>query len=220
MKKLSGDHRELLPRWIEEEGEWREFTPAAGPPAWWPMTQALGAADPPSRWDLAPAAFPGDTLSRVGLSAEVPAATAADLVAPMADLEATYAFLHYWTSAEPLPNPVGLRRDGDDGRPWVLLVQRDVATALPDLYWAQLLGPAWVEHIGADRVSATPAHRVEEVRPGHWLVQLTPDPADVAADFAAFTALRARCREHLGEQHFWRRDLDAAPVLDLPQVVG
>ena len=83
---------------------------------------------------------------------------------------------------------------------------------MPDLYWAQVIGPEWAAAIGPHRLAATPAFRVEEIRPQHWLVQLTADVGDVALDWDAFAAARAAARAHLGEDLFWRRGLDAPRV--------
>jgi hypothetical protein len=220
VKRVCGDHTELLPRWIQQDGEWREFVPSAEPPAWWPMQQTLGGSDPAVEWELAPAAFPGDTLTQVSLSGDLDLGTTGDLLGALTGLEPAYGFLHYWTPAEPVGTAaVGLRQWYDVGPPGSAITHRDVAEHLPDLYWAQVIGPAWEAHIGRERIASTPAHRVEEVRPGQWLLQLTPDPSDLVLDYQGFATARARCREHLGEQHFWAPGRDTGPVVVLPPVV-
>jgi hypothetical protein len=216
VRSLASEHAELLPQWVDVDGDWREFAPSPVPPSWWPMEQRLAVSEPAATWTLAPAAFPGDPLTQVSLSADVDTGTASDLLAGLTALDCAYGFVHYWTPAEELPRPIGLRRDGPEESPYVLLTHRDLAVALPDLYWAQVIGPEWAAAIGPDRLASTPAHRVEEVRPQHWLVQLTADVGDVVLDWAGFAAARTAARAHLGEDLFWRRGLEAPRVTFQP----
>ena len=89
---------------------------------------------------------------------------------------------------------------------------------LPNLYWAQVFGPPWVELFGADTLASTPAHRVEEVAPGHWLVQLTERLADVVEDRAGFERVRAAAKVHLGADAFYSAERGLTGRYRTPQI--
>lgn len=92
--------------------------------------------------------------------------------------------------------------------------------SLPDLYWANLLGPPYVELFGAERIASTPAHLVVEVAPDVFYLQLTSDVEDVY-DLAGFNNHRSLAKEHLGVDAFWRADASLddyeRPDFRLPQ---
>ncbi len=212
VRGLAPQHPELLPEWIDVDGDWRAFEPSPQPPTWWPMSQTLAVSEPAATWEIAPAAFPNEPLTQVSLAADVDPRTASDLLAGLIAQPGAYGFLHYWTPEEDLPHAIGIRQDEPGTPPYLLLTHRDLAVALPDVYWAQVVGPEWETAIGRDRLASAPAHRVEEIRPNHWLVQLTADLSDVVRDWSAVAAARSRVRAHLGEDLFWRRGLDSPRV--------
>ncbi|WP_244930667.1 hypothetical protein [Nocardioides sp. W7] len=198
---LTADVPELWPGSVQVDGEWRPFTATDPPPPWWPSAQWLASAEPAATWELAVAGTPGQTLSQISLTATVDAATTGRLLLALAALDVGYAFLHHWTPAETLPSDTtGLRHDDPDDPadvPWVLLTEEDLAAGLPGVYWAQLIGPELEAVIGRDRLAGTPAHRVEEVAPHRWLIQLTPSAADVVHDLPHVLEVQQRVRDHL-----------------------
>jgi hypothetical protein len=66
---------------------------------------------------------------------------------------------------------------------------------LHQAYWLTILGPALVKQLGAERVAATPAYRVETYKHGAALVVTTPDPA--AALTAPARQAQARATAYL-----------------------
>lgn len=201
LKGLLDGHPELRPRWIQAGQEWRPFLPTDPEPEWWPTGQKLVTREPYAEWDLDGAGFAGDRYSQISLAADLSAQDAESLLpALLGTTDLDFGLLHLWTEAEPT-SPSGFR--GDGSRPWLMLTSRGLTECLPDLYWAQLLGGPWVELFGADRIAGTPAHRVEEIAPGRWLVQLTEHLADAAEDPDGFRALRERCKDHLGADSFY-----------------
>jgi hypothetical protein len=198
---LTADVPDLWPGSVQVDGEWRPFTATDPPPPWWPSEQWLASAEPPATWELAVASDPGRRLSQVSLTATVAPATTGRLLLALAALDAAYAFLHHWTPAERLPaGATGLRHDDADDPadvPWVLLSEDDLTAGLPGVYWAQIVGPELEALIGRDRLAATPAHRVEEVGPHRWLIQLTPSATDVVDDLPRVLEAQRRVREHL-----------------------
>lgn len=209
---LTEDVPDVWPGSIMVDGEWRRFEPTPQPPAWWPMAQEFSTAEPPTYWSLAPAGFPNQVLTRVLMNSAIGPATSERLLRVLLAQDVEYAFLHHWTQQEPLDGvAIGLRRGGKDSAPWVLLTEPDLSVALPGPYWLQVIGPAWEAVIGRDRLAATPAHRVEEIRPHHWLIQLTPTLNDVVTDWPGLAAACQQIRTHLGEELFWARHTGEHP---------
>lgn len=77
--------------------------------------------------------------------------------------------------------------------------------AIPDLYWANLFGPPYVELFGAERIASAPVHSVVELSPDVFYLQLTPRIEDVY-DQTRFNHHRDLAKEHLGIDAFWRPD--------------
>ena len=74
--------------------------------------------------------------------------------------------------------------------------------ALPDLYWANFLGPEYVSMFGLDRLLSTPCHSKEELSDGGVLLILSSSPIDYLGDPVGFDLLRQKAKEHLGVEAF------------------
>lgn len=207
LRDVLADHPALRPMWIEEDGEWRPFRPTRPAPAWWPTTQRLLTPEPYLRWRLDGAFGPGDRYSQLSVDGDLDPDAAQALLPQLVELARTpaygldYGLLHAWHPDEPAgPSGVRVGRDG----PWLFLTPIDLATEwLPNLFWAQIFGPPWVELFGADRLASVPAYRVEEVAPDRWLVQLTERLGDVVDDHDRFDRIRAAAKAHLGADAFY-----------------
>lgn len=205
---LTEDVPELWPGFIRVDGEWRAFQPTREPPAWWPMEQDLGCAEPPAEWLLAPAGFPHESLTSLRLRARTDATMAERLLPVLERAEVSYGFLHQWTPAERLPDArIGLRDPGPDQPPWALVTERNLRVALPGPFWCQVIGPEWEAVVGRERLASAPAHRVQEIGPHRWLVQLTASPSDLDGIHRARDAVHA----HLGAETFWARSTEKTP---------
>jgi hypothetical protein len=201
LKTLVEGHPELRPRWIRGEREWRPFLPTDPEPDWWPTPQKLLTTEPYVTWEIDGAGFAGDRYSQVSMAGDLsPRDSEALLPGLLALPDLDYGLLHYWTEREP-SGPSGFRSDGP--KPMLQLTARSLTESLPNLYWAQVLGGPWVDLFGPDRIAATPAHRVAQVAPGRWLVQLTEHLSDVVEDHARFDAVRETCKQHLGADAFY-----------------
>lgn len=75
---------------------------------------------------------------------------------------------------------------------------------LPGAYWGTILGPAYVELFGAERIATVPAHVVERLDDGHFYLQLTPRLDDTRRSPDEVRAARERVMEHLGRDAFWQ----------------
>jgi hypothetical protein len=193
----------LRPRFIQREEEWRAFLPTDPVPEWWPLSQYLLTPDPHVRWQINPAFGAGDYYTNLSLAGDLDPAEAEQFVPRLIELakaDLDYGLVHAWHEDEPT-GPTGLR-PGKNG-PWMLFTPRDLTQYLPTLYWAQIFGPPWVELLGADTIASTPAYRVEEVAPEHWLVQLTEHLAEMVIDHPGFVAVRAAAVDHLGADAFF-----------------
>jgi hypothetical protein len=96
-----------------------------------------------------------------------------------------------------------LSRDEDDDEDEDDTVTVDDLTAgLPNPAWGMVLGPAYADLVGADRLRAAPVAVVEEVAPGVFWLQLTADLPDPAAQPDEVAAARQALRRHLGDRLF------------------
>jgi hypothetical protein len=74
--------------------------------------------------------------------------------------------------------------------------------ALPDIYWANFLGPEYVEMFGRKKLESAPWYRIEPLSDGGILLLLTPSPFDYDKDPERFEELRLKVKEHLGADAF------------------
>jgi hypothetical protein len=72
---------------------------------------------------------------------------------------------------------------------------------LPDVPWAMLFGPPYVELFGRDRLLNTPAAHVEELAGGVY-VQLTASVTDVAVRRESYLSAQQAARQHLDSNAF------------------
>jgi hypothetical protein len=74
---------------------------------------------------------------------------------------------------------------------------------LPDLFWANVLGPPYTQMFGADRLATAPAHLVEEIAPGTFYLQLSERIEDIHEHPDQLDRARVEVKEHLGVNAFW-----------------
>jgi len=78
----------------------------------------------------------------------------------------------------------------------------DLKRAIPDIYWANFLGPEYVEMFGRDVTLSAPCDKVEELYDGGVILILTSSPLDYIKDPRGFDRVRQRVKEHLGIDAF------------------
>jgi len=215
MLMLAGPH--LTPQRVSVNGGWEDYKPGT------PDTdtgRVFERSQPWAHMHVMNARYPHQWYSSVFLDAEGSSTEGEALLERLLALVPDgleYAAVAWWHDEDETV-PHGLRRP-DSGPSWAprpippgeplrefSFVDRTLTKCLPDLYWAQIVGPPWVELWGADRIASTPAYRVEEVAPSTWLIQLTPHLADVTDDRDNYVAIRTKAKEHLGEDTFFDRE--------------
>ncbi len=67
-----------------------------------------------------------------------------------------------------------------------------------------VLGPAYVEMFGAERIASAPAHLVEELGGDHFYLQLTAGLSDPVEQPEQVDAVRQGVLDHLGRDAFWQ----------------
>jgi hypothetical protein len=81
---------------------------------------------------------------------------------------------------------------------------------LPGIYWLNLFGPVYASFFGETRLAATPAHLVERLSDGSYLVETASSPMEYASPEA-----RARAEgivNHLGRQAFFDKSNPRKPA--------
>jgi len=73
---------------------------------------------------------------------------------------------------------------------------------IPNLYWATVLGPPYVELFGKELLLGAPAFKTAELDEGRIYMQLSPDPMDFVANYPLQNNARRIVREYLGHDAF------------------
>jgi hypothetical protein len=128
-----------------------------------------------------------------------------------------YGHLHLLVEAEDAPLASLGARGAGQGRPYLFLTARELERWLPELYWAVVLGPPYVELVGAARLRSAPAAVVEELAPDRFYLQLTDRLADVRDRRDRFEAARAAVKAHLGADLFWQAARGAGGAYRAPR---
>jgi hypothetical protein len=135
-------------------------------------------------------------------------------------LRADFGLLHVLTAAD---IRVGVQSGAvqhldKEGRRSVLTVfRRHLRRYCPNLYWATIVGPPYVELFGRERVRSLPAYQVEELAPDLFYVQLTEQIGDVRERPGEFEAARDRAKAHLGGDAFFEVALGRDHGYRVPQ---
>lgn len=77
-----------------------------------------------------------------------------------------------------------------------------LVNGVPDLFWITLLGLPYVELLGEERIRSAPAHRVEKLQDGSYLLQLTEHLGDCISKPKYLQSRRKAVKQHLGESAF------------------
>ena len=86
----------------------------------------------------------------------------------------------------------------------------DLRDSLPGLYWANLFGTTYVDFIGRERFSTTPAFHKEELPDGGYLLITSPSPLDYRKD--EVRKLEQGIIDHLGSDAFFEKAFPLKPL--------
>lgn len=134
-------------------------------------------------------------------------------------LNADFAHLHMVTAGDV---PIGgttetvARGPGKNAHYYLGVTTHHLRKYLPDLYWATVFGPAYIEHFGRDRILSAPAPIVRELDGGLIYLQLSESPFDLETDFAEVDAVRQNIKRHLDNNSFFDLHLPADHVYNVP----
>jgi len=78
---------------------------------------------------------------------------------------------------------------------------------LPDMPWAVVFGPAYVQMFGKEKLLSCPAYKVEELGPEMVFIQLTPNMDDIHQHYEVVMQARSIAKQHLGEECFFKPEL-------------
>jgi len=121
--------------------------------------------------------------------------------------EADYGFLHLVTPRDQDGAAPGSVQYVADDEPNLFVAEHRLGQWLPDLYWANLLGPPYVELFGRERILSAPAHLVEQIGPELYYLQLSERLDDLRARWDDLAAVRVEVKRHLGGNAFWSPEL-------------
>jgi hypothetical protein len=121
--------------------------------------------------------------------------------------DAAYGYLHLVTPREKQGSAPGSIEYLTQDKPHLFVAEHRLRRWLPDLYWANLLGPPYVELFGADRIASAPANTVEQIGPALFYVQLSAHLDDLRNHFDEVAEVRRAVKHYLGENAFWNASL-------------
>jgi len=90
----------------------------------------------------------------------------------------------------------------DPTRPSLFAHTRDLVRGVPQLFWATIFGPPYIELYGRDRLRSTPAAVTIELGPNLFYVQLTDRISDTIECPEIVDEARQKAKEHLGIDTF------------------
>ncbi|HEV2120656.1 MAG TPA: hypothetical protein VGS11_11225 [Candidatus Bathyarchaeia archaeon] len=78
----------------------------------------------------------------------------------------------------------------------------DLKRGIPDIFWANFLGPEYVEMFGVDKVFSAPSYSVEGLQDGGALMLLSASPQEYLRAQELFDRRRLEIKNHLGSEAF------------------
>jgi len=88
---------------------------------------------------------------------------------------------------------------------------------IPDLYWINVFGPAYVSHFGKEKLFTVPAGAVEEDGQGRVWLKMAEEPLDMFRD-PGMEAKKNAVKRHLGRDVFRNPDRREDSQYDLPRL--
>lgn len=124
-------------------------------------------------------------------------------------LDADFAFIHQLNEQEIIRGTTSgvvhsLNRKGT--KYIMFLPKHRLRKSIPDLYWATVFGPPYVELIGIDKLLSAPAAIVRQISKEMVYLQLMQNSHDMTKNYSFFEKTRANVKAHLGEDLFFDRD--------------
>lgn len=117
-----------------------------------------------------------------------------------AQFEAEFGFLHLTRTNE-----------------YLGVTTHDLRKNIPDLYWATILGKAYVELFGRDRIKSCPASYIEELSNDQSYVQLSDDVIDVEKKPQEIFQATNLVKKHLNSNAFFDPELGPGHAYAIPQ---
>lgn len=166
-----------------------------------PTGEILWESAPPVRvrGGVHPMFSPTDTHATVTLECDGAAAGPDALVGFVREASTAFGADFGYVDVLPAPAAADVEPPG-----FVYLTPQNLQARLPEIWWGMVLGPAYVDLIGADVVASAPAHEVIRIGPATYWLQLTgqleqpPNGADPLAP------RRREVAAHLGDRLFWK----------------
>lgn len=98
-----------------------------------------------------------------------------------------------------------------------LLSSQELERCIPELYWATVFGPPYVEMFGRERLLSAPAYKVEALGPDRVLVQLSERLDDLEKRWDEVEKVRIAVKNHLGADAFFQPDADSSFRYRVPE---
>jgi len=128
------------------------------------------------------------------------------LTAASVRFDADFALVHMLTEKEILrltENGTVMFLRAGAKEPHLSLTPKRLYRCIPDVYWGTVLGPAYLEHFGRDKVLSSPAPIVRKLGANHVYIQLSQELSDLQYRWDEVESVRQAVKLHLNQDSFF-----------------
>lgn len=136
------------------------------------------------------------------------------------ELKADFAYLHLPTEYDvpvAYETNTGIYLDRQRGIFSLYVTTHPLKKYIPELYWATVFGPAYIEHFGRDVILSSPAPIIRELSAECIYLQLSESPFDLKNEFERVDSIRQAVKKHLDNNSFFDLALPADHVYNVPE---
>ena len=132
---------------------------------------------------------------------------------------ADFAFTHILTPSDITTgslNGTVFCLDPAKGRYSLTVTTKELAQYIPDIYWATIFGPPYVQHFGRAKLLSAPAFIIRELSNGSIYLQISKSPLDLDTEITHLSVMRQAIKEHLNQNSFFDPAKSANHVYSVP----
>jgi len=134
-------------------------------------------------------------------------------------LEADFACVHLLTPSEVArgrENETVLPLDRKGTKFTFMIGGDDLQRRIPELYWATVFGPPYLEMFGRECLLSAPVFKAEALGTNAVCLQLSPELRDLISRSSELERIRSTVKKHLGVDAFFQADRNSSTSYQVP----